>query len=400
MPRKTIVAIAALIYTASSGYQAALMAPTAILAKQIYANIDVLASQVGLKVELLKGDMGPHNKKILQSKLRKGEIDIVIGTHALFYDKVEFAKLGLVVIDEQHRFGVAQRAKLAEKGYNCDILLMSATPIPRSLALSLYGDMDLSFLKTKPAGRKEIITRVMADKKIPEILESAKIAIENNEKIYWICPLVEEVENSDLQAVETRYKEFQQFFGTEKVAMMHGAMDDQKKEKEFSKFKQGKAKILVATTVIEVGVDVPDSTIMIIEQAQRFGLAQLHQLRGRVGRGELQSKCVLLYTSYKVSDVSLSRLDVMRNSNDGFFIAEQDLKMRGAGDIVGVKQSGVPNFRFANLKDHYDLLKIANKDAKVILAKDPLLQNERGRSLQLLLTIFDYDLANIVKNIA
>ena len=250
----------------------------------------------------------------------------MIGTHALFYDKVEFSNLGLVVIDEQHRFGVAQRSRLADKGYNTDMLLMSATPIPRSLALSLYGDMELSFLKSKPKGRKEIITRVMSDKKISDILDSAKNAIEAGEKLYWICPLVEEQEKSDLTAVESRYKEFQQFFGKDKVAMIHGKMDSNQKDKAFQSFKNGDAKILVATTVIEVGVDVPDSTIIVIEQSERFGLAQLHQLRGRVGRGEKQSKCVLLYSSYQVNETSLSRLDVMRSSNDGFYIAEQDLK--------------------------------------------------------------------------
>ncbi|MBT4922770.1 MAG: ATP-dependent DNA helicase RecG [Rickettsiales bacterium] len=397
---KTMVAIAAMIYSAGCGSQSALMAPTSILAEQHFRTFTALCKDLPVKIELLKGDMGVHNKKILQSKLKKGEVDIVIGTHALFYDKVEFKNLGLVVIDEQHRFGVQQRSRLAEKGYNTDMLLMSATPIPRSLALSLYGDMDLSFLKSKPKGRKEIITRVMSDKKAPDILLSAKSAIEKGDKIYWICPLVEEQEKSDLKAVETRYKEFQQYFGTDKVAMIHGQMDSSTKENAFAKFKEGDAKILVATTVIEVGVDVPDSTIIVIEQAERFGLAQLHQLRGRVGRSELQSKCVLLYTSYKVNEVSLARLDVMRSSNDGFYIAEQDLKIRGAGDLVGIKQSGLPNFQFVNLREHYDLLKIANKDAKCIIAKDPYLASNRGRRLQLLLKIFDYDLAAIIKNIS
>ena len=324
----------------------------------------------------------------------------MIGTHALFYDKVEFSNLGLVVIDEQHRFGVAQRSRLADKGYNTDMLLMSATPIPRSLALSLYGDMELSFLKSKPKGRKEIITRVMSDKKVSDIMDSAKNAIEAGEKLYWICPLVEEQEKSDLTAVESRYKEFQQFFGKDKVAMIHGKMDSSQKDKAFQSFKNGDAKILVATTVIEVGVDVPDSTIIVIEQSERFGLAQLHQLRGRVGRGEKQSKCVLLYSSYQVNETSLSRLDVMRSSNDGFYIAEQDLKIRGAGDLVGIKQSGLPSFQFVNLREHYDLLKIANKDAKYIIAKDPYLSSPRGNRLQALLGIFDYDLAAIIKNIS
>ncbi|MBT4989950.1 MAG: ATP-dependent DNA helicase RecG [Rickettsiales bacterium] len=397
---KTMIAIAAMIYSVSCGNQAALMAPTSILAEQHFKTLSDLCRDLPVKIQLLKGDMGVNNKKILQSKLRKGEVDIVIGTHALFYDKVEFKNLALVVIDEQHRFGVAQRSRLAEKGYNTDMLLMSATPIPRSLALSLYGDMDLSFLKSKPKGRKEIITRVMSDKKIEGVLLSAKKAIEDGEKIYWICPLVEEQEKSDLKAVETRYVEFQKYFGKEQVAMIHGKMDSVQKEKAFTTFKEGSAKILVATTVIEVGVDVHDSTIIIIEQAERFGLAQLHQLRGRVGRSELQSKCVLLYTSYKVNETSLARLDVMRGSNDGFYIAEQDLKIRGAGDLVGIKQSGLPNFHFVNLREHYDLLKIANKDAKNIIAKDPYLASCRGNRLQLLLKMFDYDLAAIIKNIS
>ncbi|MBL6784988.1 MAG: ATP-dependent DNA helicase RecG [Rickettsiales bacterium] len=397
---KTMVALAAMVYAVAAGKQSALMAPTSILAEQHYKTLKSLCENLPLKIELLKGDIGHHNKKILQSKLKKGDIDIVIGTHALFYDKVEFKNLGLVVIDEQHRFGVAQRSRLADKGYNTDMLLMSATPIPRSLALSLYGDMELSFLKTKPKGRKEIITRVMSDKKVADILDSAKKAIADGEKLYWICPLVEEQEKSDLTAVETRYKEFQQFFGKDQVSMIHGKMDSNQKDNAFKRFKEGDAKILVATTVIEVGVDVPDSTIIVIEQSERFGLAQLHQLRGRVGRGEKQSKCVLLYTSYKANETSLARLDVMRNSNDGFYIAEQDLKIRGAGDLVGVKQSGIPNFHFVNLREHYDLLKIANKDAKYIIAKDPYLAGTRGKRLQALLSIFDYDLTAIIKNIS
>jgi ATP-dependent DNA helicase RecG len=397
---KTMVALAAMVYAVAAGKQAALMAPTSILAEQHYKTLKALCKDLAIKIELLKGDIGTHNKKILQSKLKKGDVDIVIGTHALFYDKVEFNNLGLVVIDEQHRFGVAQRSRLADKGYNTDMLLMSATPIPRSLALSLYGDMELSFLKSKPKGRKEIITRVMSDKKVYDILDSAKNAIEEGEKLYWICPLVEEQEKSDLTAVESRYKEFQQFFGKDKVAMIHGKMDSNQKDKAFQSFKNGDAKILVATTVIEVGVDVPDSTIIVIEQSERFGLAQLHQLRGRVGRGEKQSKCVLLYSSYKVNETSLARLDVMRSSNDGFYIAEQDLKIRGAGDLVGIKQSGLPSFQFVNLREHYDLLKIANKDAKYIIAKDPYLSTPRGNRLQALLGIFDYDLAAIIKNIS
>ena len=405
---KTVVALFAALNAVEAGTQAVIMAPTEILAGQHYKWIEgLLQGMKGIREKdsspsplnplfpsslgaaLLTGSTKPKEREEILAKLKNGEINIVIGTHALFQDKVEFDNLGLVVIDEQHRFGVKQRAALAEKGNNCDILIMTATPIPRSLTMAIYGDMECSRLTEKPSGRKTIDTRVMPSNKIGDIVEGLKRVIEKGEKIYWICPLVEESEKSELAAVDERFSAFKRIFG-DKVGVVHGRMKGDERAKTMLEFKEGNIDILVATTVIEVGVDVPDATTIIIEHAERFGLSQLHQLRGRVGRNDKQSTCILLY--YGLGEVAKQRLSIMRESNDGFRLAEEDLKIRGGGDIMGEKQSGLPSFKIANLYEHSDLFQAAGRDAATHLEADPYFKSERGRALRLLFHIFEYDL--------
>jgi ATP-dependent DNA helicase RecG len=388
---KTVIAIIAIINNVMSGYQAAFMAPTAILAKQHYNLIKTYLKNYHIKACLLIGEVkGKERKKIL-SDLEQGNIDIIIGTHALFYDKVKFANLGLSVIDEQHRFGVKQRMNLTNKGIKSDLLLMSATPIPRSLALTIYGNMDISIIDQKPANREKIDTRIISTDKISDIIQGLERAIKNNEKIYWICPLIEESPSSNLAAITQRYQQLKKIFPQNMVAFINGKMTQEEKDDVLNNFLNNKHKILLATTVIEVGINIADATIMIIENADKFGLAQLHQLRGRVGRGNKAGKCILLYnSSNKNEDLSykMKKLQVIKAENDGFKIAEEDLKMRGSGDIMGTKQSGVIDFRIANLKEHYKLLKIANQDAEILLNKDPTLSSVRGIAAKKLLEIF------------
>jgi len=387
---KTIVALFACINATSAGYQSCIMAPTEILARQHYETISKLCSEMNINTVLLTGrDKGKPRQEKLEL-IQSGEAKIVIGTHALFQESVDFGNLGLAVIDEQHRFGVHQRMMLSEKGSKVDCLVMSATPIPRTLTLTLYGDMDISILDEKPANRKEIQTSVLNSNKLESLIYSLEDRIKEGEKIYWVCPLVEESEKLDLAAATERYQDLRKYFG-DIVGLVHGKMKSDEKKAAMDDFLSGKTKILVATTVIEVGVDVKDASIMVIEHSERFGLSQLHQLRGRVGRGDKQSYCVLVY-SYPISTDGRKRLEIMRKTNDGFVIAEEDLSIRGGGEILGTRQSGIPEFKFASYSIHRDLFDIARQDAKLIVERDSHLTSERGQALKVLLYLFEQDL--------
>ena len=390
---KTIVALLAMITAGEAGIQSALMAPTDILARQHFDKISKLCEPLGITVGLLTGrDKGKARAQIL-TDLAAGKIHILIGTHALFTDTVSFGNLGLVVIDEQHKFGVHQRLALVRKERGVNLLVMTATPIPRSLALTVYGDMDVSRLDEKPAGRKPIETTVLPTAKIPELTArlQRKIADKSTRtQAYWICPLVEESEASDLSAVKARFATLQQTFG-DRVGLVHGKMKGPEKDAVMTRFANGELDVLVATTVIEVGVDVKSATIMIIEQAERFGLAGLHQLRGRVGRGSVASQCILLH-SPRLTETAKKRLNIMRETDDGFVLAEEDLKLRGAGEMVGSRQSGFPEFRMADPAMATDLIWTATKDAQTVLSLDPGLTSPRGQALRLLLYLFQKDL--------
>jgi ATP-dependent DNA helicase RecG len=387
---KTLVAFLAMLNAIECGAQAALMAPTEVLARQHAAVLAPLAASAGVSLALLTGrDRGRERDTILQN-LKSGELKILIGTHALITESVVFDDLALVVVDEQHRFGVHQRLALSGKGDQpADILVMTATPIPRTLALTAYGDMDMSRLTEKPAGRKPIATRVIPLTRLDEVTGAIERAIGQGERIFWVCPLVEENEDLDLTAAEQRFDELKSAFG-EHVRLIHGRMKPAEKDQAIADFRDGKAQILVATTVIEVGVDVPDATIIVIEHAERFGLAQLHQLRGRVGRGTKPSTCLLLYQS-PLGDTARARLECLRNTDDGFIIAEEDLRLRGAGELLGERQSGLPDFRLADLALHGELVAAARDDAKLILSRDPGLITARGEALRSLLYLFEQD---------
>ncbi|GAA0590173.1 ATP-dependent DNA helicase RecG [Paenochrobactrum glaciei] len=386
---KTIVGLIAMAHAAEAGGQSALMAPTEVLARQHYATIAPLAEAAGLKAALLTGrEKGRERQRILD-ELREGEINIIIGTHALFQEKVEYHDLVLAIIDEQHRFGVHQRLMLTAKGTAPDMLVMTATPIPRTLVLTAFGDMDVSKLTEKPAGRRPITTVTLPLERLDELIDRMQSAIQDGQKIYWICPLVEESEHIELTSAEERFHTLQTVFG-DRVGLIHGRMTGTEKDEAMRAFKQGKTRLLIATTVIEVGVDVPDATIIVIEHAERFGLAQLHQLRGRVGRGDKPSSCLLLYKG-PLGEISKARLKVMRETEDGFRIAEEDLKLRGEGELLGTRQSGTPGFKLASLEVHSDLLEIARKDARLVLEKDPELTTARGEALRTLLYLFSRD---------
>ena len=388
---KTIVALFAMLDAVECGGQAALMAPTEILARQHMATIEPLVAPLGLKTAVLTGrDKGAVRKETLAG-LASGEIDIVVGTHALFQESVEMRDLMLAVIDEQHRFGVHQRLNLAAKGRGVDVLVMTATPIPRTLLLTAYGDLETSQLHEKPAGRKPIDTRTIPLSRLHEVSDAVERRLADGAKVYWVCPLVEESEVSDLAAAEDRYAELKARLG-DRVTLIHGRMKGPEKDAAMARFAEGPPSILVATTVIEVGVDVPDATVMIIEHAERFGLAQLHQLRGRVGRGSDDSVCLLLFGG-PLSETAKARLRILRETEDGFRIAEEDLKLRGGGEILGTRQSGLPEFRLADLNVHADLLATARDDAKLILSQDKNLSTERGEALRTLLYLFERDAA-------
>ncbi len=388
---KTVVALLAMVSAVEAGRQAALMAPTEILARQHFERLQPLAEQIGLKIALLTGrDKGSARKKTLEALAGDG-IDFIVGTHALFQDAVVFRDLGVAVVDEQHRFGVHQRLALSGKGQAVDVLVMTATPIPRTLTLTYFGDMDISVLDEKPAGRKPIQTRLVSLDRIDEVIGALGRAIAGGNLVYWICPLVSESEVLDLAAAEERFDMLKQFFG-DQVGLVHGQMKSADKDAAMEKFAAGDVKILVSTTVVEVGVDVPAATIMVIEHAERFGLAQLHQLRGRIGRGSAASTCLLLYKS-PLGETAKTRLEMMRDTEDGFKIAEADLRLRGEGEILGTRQSGVPGFRVANLELDQDLLEVARDDARLIVEVDEELEGPRGEALRNLLYLFERDAA-------
>ncbi len=386
---KTIVALMTMLNAVECGYQAAIMAPTEILAQQHAETISELCAAIGVKTALLTGNVKGKTRKILLEELANGNINILIGTHALFTDDVIFKDLAYVIVDEQHRFGVKQRLSLSQKGNLCDVLVMTATPIPRTLVLTQFGDMEYSKIDELPAGRKPVATTVMPLSKINNVVEALVRKLQTGTQAYWVCPLVEESEKIDLSAATERFDSLQKIFGTD-VGLVHGKMKDAEKDAIMEQFKQGHLKLLVSTTVIEVGVNVPNATIMIVEHAERFGLAQLHQLRGRIKRGSESGSCILMY-GYPLSAVSHERLNTMKATEDGFLIAEEDLKLRGGGEILGTRQSGFSNFHLVDLSVHGDLLLTASKDAALLLRQDPNLQSERGQNIRTLLYLFEQD---------
>lgn len=386
---KTVVALMAAAAVIESGRQAALMAPTEILARQHLKTIAPLAQAADLHIAILTGRERGKDRAEILTRLENGNIDLLIGTHALFQDEVTFKDLALAVVDEQHRFGVHQRLALTRKGEAVDILVMTATPIPRTLVLTYFGDMDVSELREKPAGRQPIDTRTVPLSRLDEVTEAVGRAMEDGERVYWVCPLVEESEISDLAAAEERFVMLKARFGA-RVGLVHGRMKGTEKDAAMAQFSGGETQLLVATTVIEVGVDVPEATVMVIEHAERFGLAQLHQLRGRVGRGEGRSTCLLLYRS-PLGETAKARLAIMRETEDGFRIAEEDLKLRGEGDVLGTRQSGMPGFRVARLDVHGALLPAARDDANLLFSRDPTLKSERGEAIRHLLYLFERD---------
>ena len=388
---KTIVALLTMLNAVECHKQSAIMAPTEILASQHYETISELCNKINVKTEILTSNVKGKKREILLEKLQNGEIDILIGTHALFTEDVKFNDLAYIIIDEQHRFGVKQRLSLSNKGNSCDILVMTATPIPRTLVLTQFGDMEYSKIDELPAGRQPVTTNVMPITKIHDVIEALQRKLKTNTQAYWVCPLVEESEKVDLSAAKERFESLQKIFGSQ-VGLIHGKMKENEKNTIMQEFKQGKLKLLVSTTVIEVGVNVPSATIMIIEHAERFGLAQLHQLRGRIKRGNEASSCILMY-GFPISDISRSRLNIMKQTEDGFIIAEEDLKLRGGGEVLGTRQSGFTNFRIADLSIHGDLLLTATKDAALIPRNDKNLESTRGQALRTLLYLFEKDLA-------
>ena len=388
---KTVVAFLSMLNAVECGAQAVLMAPTDILARQHLAAIEPLAAAAGVTVALLTGREKGRQRKTLLDDLAGGAAGLAVGTHALFQDDVAFHDLALAVIDEQHRFGVHQRLTLAAKGRAADVLVMTATPIPRTLMLTAYGDMDESRLLEKPAGRPPVDTRVMPLERLEDVIAAVARAAEGDAKVYWVCPLVEESEALDAAAAEERHGQLAQVFG-ERVGLLHGRLKGADKDAAMQAFTAGPVDILVCTTVVEVGMDVPAATVMVIEHAERFGLSQLHQLRGRIGRGTMASTCLLLYAA-PLTETARGRLAIMRQTDDGFRIAEEDLRLRGAGELLGTRQSGFPEFRLANLAVHDELLATARDDARLIIAKDPDLAGPRGAALRVLLYLFERDAA-------
>ena len=388
---KTVVALMAMAAVAESGAQSALMAPTELLAAQHFRTIRPLAETAALTVALLTGKQPAAEKRAILAGLASGAVNIVLGTHALFQGAVEFANLGLVVVDEQHRFGVSQRLALTDKGRHADLLVMTATPIPRTLVLTHFGDMEVSVLREKPRGRQPIDTAVLSIDEYDRVVARLRARIEQGAQAFWVTPLVEESEALDVVSAEDRYAALKQLFG-DQVALVHGRLSAAAKQEVMDRFQRNEVKILVATTVIEVGVDVPNATIMIIEHAERFGLAQLHQLRGRVGRGTQRSACLLLYKE-PLSETARARLETIRDTEDGFVIAERDLDLRGQGDLLGTRQSGMPGYHLAVPDVHRHLLEYAHDDARAILRNNPGLTGDHGGAVRTLLYLFRKDLA-------
>ena len=389
---KTLVAVMALLTAVEAGGQGVMMAPTGILASQHLESIRPLADSAGVVVEILTGrDKGTERRAKLEA-LARGDIQILVGTHAVFQKDVEFRDLRLAVIDEQHRFGVAQRMELGAKGEAADVLVMTATPIPRSLALTQYGDMDLSVLDEKPAGREPVRTALVSAGRIDEVVGHLRGAIAEGRQAYWVCPLVAESEVVDLAAAEERFRQLRAVLGEGRVGLVHGRLLPAEKDAAMARFISGETSVLVATTVIEVGVNVPNASIMVIERAENFGLAQLHQLRGRVGRGSAASTCLLMYQG-PLGETARRRLELLRETEDGFRIAEEDLAMRGAGNLIGTAQSGLPKFRIADIERQSGLMKVAQQDARRLLDEDPILQSPRGQALRVLLWLMEQDRA-------
>jgi ATP-dependent DNA helicase RecG len=393
---KTVVALLAMLAAVEAGGQAALMVPTELLAQQHLATLKPLCAASGVSLAFLSGRIKGKAREAILTDVANGTTSILVGTHALVQDGVEFKNLMLAVIDEQHRFGVHQRLELAQKGQGVDMLVMTATPIPRTLTLTAFGDMDVSRLDEKPPGRKPIDTRLVNHERLAETISAVQRAIASGAKVYWVCPLVEESELTDLAAAEERHRHLSHILGEDCVALVHGRLKGPEKDAAMAAFAANDApngpRVLVATTVIEVGVDVPEATVMIIEHAERFGLAQLHQLRGRIGRGDKASTCLLLYHA-PLTETAKARLNILRDTEDGFVIAEEDLKLRGGGEVLGSRQSGLPEFRLADLAVHGNLLMMARDDTKLILDRDPDLKSERGEALRTLLYLFEQDAA-------
>ncbi|WP_370245099.1 ATP-dependent DNA helicase RecG [Salipiger sp.] len=387
---KTLVAFMALLVAVEAGGQGVMMAPTEILARQHLEGLRPLAESAGVVVEILTGRDKGSERKAKLAALERGDIQILVGTHAVFQADVAFRDLRLAIVDEQHRFGVRQRLELGRKGAGADVLVMTATPIPRSLALAQYGDMDVSVLDEKPPGRKPIRTALVSAERMQEVVEHLVQAVAEGRQAYWVCPLVEESEAVDLTAAEERFKRLRAVLGEGVVGLVHGQMPPAEKDAAMARFVAGETQVLVATTVIEVGVNVPNATIMVIERAEWFGLAQLHQLRGRVGRGEGDSTCLLMYQP-PLGEAGMKRLKTLRETEDGFRISEVDLEMRGAGDLIGTAQSGLPRFKVADLEHQSGLMAMAQSDARKLLADDPTLESPRGRAAKMLLWLMRQD---------
>ena len=388
---KTVVALMAMAAIAEGGAQSSLMAPTELLASQHFRTLQPLCEAAGLGIVLLTGKMAAAERRAALEGVASGATSIVVGTHALFQSGVEFRNLGLTVVDEQHRFGVHQRLALSEKGRYADLLVMTATPIPRTLVLTHFGDMAVSVLREKPAGRQPIDTAVLPVSDYDRVISRLQARIDEGAQAFWVCPLVEESETLDVVSAEDRFAQLRKAFG-DQVALVHGRMSASQKQAVMQDFAENRAKLLVATTVIEVGVDVPNASIMIIEHAERFGLAQLHQLRGRVGRGAARSSCLLLYKT-PLSETAKARLETIKSTEDGFVIAEKDLELRGQGDVLGTRQSGMPGYRLAVPDVHRHLLELAHADAQQALAGNPGLTGGDGEALRTLLYLFRKDLA-------
>ncbi|WOI54078.1 ATP-dependent DNA helicase RecG [Parvularcula sp. LCG005] len=389
---KTVVALLALLTAVEAGAQAALMAPTEILARQHFDEIAPLCDRLNIACVLITGRDKGQERQAKRDGVRKGYVQVVVGTHALFSDDVAFADLGLVVVDEQHRFGVAQRLELQDKGQQADVLVMTATPIPRTLALTTYGDMDISQIREKPPGRKPVATKAIPAQRLDAVIEAVGRTIAKGEQVYWVCPLVSPSETMDMVSAEDRAATLKARFG-DAVGLVHGQMKGPQKDAVVSSFYRGDIQVLVATTVIEVGVNTPNATVIVIEHAERFGLAQLHQLRGRVGRGDKPASCILLYHAGEsgLGPTAKARLNALRETEDGFVIAEEDLALRGPGDSLGTAQSGFPQFRMADIGSQGSLLQMASDDARRTVMTDPELKTERGEALRILLYLFSRD---------
>ena len=389
---KTLVAVLAMLEAVENKTQAALLAPTEILARQHYDTISSMLEGHEVEIVLLTGQMKAAERNQTLERISSGSCHIVIGTHALLSDTVNFSDLGLAVVDEQHRFGVRQRLILGQKGQHTDVLVMTATPIPRTLAMTAYGDLTTSILDEKPAHRKQIKTALVSQERVDEIIQRLQSAFASQQRAYWICPLIEETDNSDYEAAESRYRLLCKLLPDANAQLAHGKMKSAERDTAMQLFASGGSQLLVATTVVEVGVDVPQASIIIIEHAERFGLAQLHQLRGRVGRGSAESYCLLLYKS-PLNETAKSRLNTMRNHDDGFIIAEEDLRLRGPGEVLGQRQSGLPEFKLADLAVHSELIGIARQQAEQIIQSDPDLSQPESAPYRALLSLFEKDVA-------